>query len=383
MNSSTRESIRVKVLTVIGTRPEAIKLAPFVLACRAQPQVEHCLCVTGQHREMLDQVMDIFGLTAEYDLNLMRKNQELASVTAEVLIGVKEVIERFRPNWVVVQGDTTTAFAAGLAAFYAQLPLVHIEAGLRTGNFKSPWPEELNRRALGLLASLHCAPTEWAANNLRREGTPESAIEVTGNTVIDALRWVDAQPETSEALEQFVEPEVKLALESGRRIILVTGHRRENLDAGLLNMCQSLKALAQRGDVEIIFPVHLNPAVQQRVHQTLANVPHVHLTAPMNYRCFVALLRCCYMVISDSGGIQEEAPSLGKPVLVTRDTTERPEAILAGTALLVGTGSEALLSSAQHLLDNERAYKTMAQAKNPYGDGTAAQRVLTAILSRG
>jgi UDP-N-acetylglucosamine 2-epimerase len=327
-------------------------------------------------------VIQMFGLNAEHDLNLMRTNQGLASLTAEILLGVQKILDNTRPDWVVVQGDTTTAFAAGLAAFYAHVPVVHVEAGLRTGCLQSPWPEEMNRRALGVFASLHCAPTDWAADNLRREGIHDTDIEVTGNTVIDALQWIDRRPETSRALSQFLDPNLRAALASGRRVVLVTGHRRENLDAGLQNMCEALKALARRGDVEVVFPVHLNPVVQQRVRSALANVPRIHLTPPMDYQHFVAMLKRCHLVISDSGGIQEEAPTLGKPVLVTRDTTERPEAIQAGTALLVGTGAEALLAAAERLLDDDDAYAVMAQARNPYGDGNAAQRVVAAMLAR-
>lgn len=367
----------------MGTRPEAIKLAPVVMACLQRPTIEHCLCTTGQHREMLEQVLHIFGLTPDHSLDLMRPGQTLGRLTSEILLGTQQVIQHFKPDWVIVQGDTTTAFSAALASFYERVPVLHVEAGLRTGNLQSPWPEELNRRFVGLMADLHCAPTQWAAENLRREGVPNNRIVVTGNTVIDALRWIDCRPDTPGALERFFGERAAGILDNGRRILLVTGHRRENLDSGLVEMCHALKQLAGRGDVEIVFPVHLNPAVQQRVFAVLGDVDHVHLTPPMDYQAFVALLRRCYFLISDSGGVQEEAPGLGKPVLVTRDTTERPEAIEAGTAVLVGRDSAVLLEHASRLLDDSTAYAAMAHAKNPYGDGHAAQRTIDAMLRLG
>lgn len=371
---------RLRVLTVMGTRPEAIKLAPVVMGCLAEPRIQHSLCATGQHREMLDQVLKVFGLFPDYELNLMRPGQDLGQLTADTIVGVQSTIRRFLPDWVIVQGDTTTAFAGALAAFYERVPVVHVEAGLRTGNLLSPWPEELNRRLITQVARLHCAPTEWAANNLRREGVSEPNLVVTGNTVIDALQWVSARPEADAALRQRLGDCAGDVLSGSRRILLVTGHRRENLDGTLAAMCDALKVLASRGDLEIVFPVHLNPEVQRTVHERLGHLPRVHLLPPLDYLSFVALLRRSHLVITDSGGLQEEAPGLGKPVLVTRDTTERPEAIDAGTALLVGKSADALLSAALHLLDNDAAYSRMSQARNPFGDGHAATLTIQALL---
>lgn len=381
MNDSTTTIQRIRVMTILGTRPEAIKLAPVVLACLDDSRIEHRLCATGQHREMLDQVLQVFGMEPDIDLGLMRPGQDLTSLTADCLLGVREAIRDFKPDWVVVQGDTTTAFAGGLAAFYERIPVAHVEAGLRTGNLQSPWPEELNRRMLGNLATLHCAPTSWAADNLRREGTQNEQILVTGNTVIDALQWVSARTEADQALETLLSTDADQILHSGRRIVLVTGHRRENLDGGLAGMCKALRQLAARGDVSIVFPVHLNPHVQQVVRELLGEVDNVYLTRPMDYLAFVALLRRSYFVVTDSGGLQEEAPGLGKPVLVTRDTTERPEAIEAGTARLVGRDPAQLLAEAQRLLDEPAAYAAMATAHNPFGDGHAAGRIVSALLS--
>ncbi len=382
---SNPTSDRIRVLTVLGTRPEAIKLAPVVMACQSERQIDHCLCVTGQHREMLDQVLQVFGLTPDVDLKLMRPGQNLTQLTADVLVGVRNSIRQFSPHWVIVQGDTTdttTAFAGALAAFYEKVAVVHVEAGLRTGNLMSPWPEEMNRRLITQIARLHCAPTEWAAGNLRREGVPEADILVTGNTVIDALHWVSARPEGDAALMERLGNSSRDVLSGARRIVLVTGHRRENLDLGLAAMCDTLAILAARGDLEIVFPVHLNPQVQRTVHERLGNSPRVHLLQPLDYLSFVALLRRAHLVITDSGGLQEEAPGLGKPVLVTRDTTERPEAIEAGTALLVGTSAEALLTESLRLLDDDAAYARMACARNPFGDGHAATRTIRAMMER-
>lgn len=382
MNSSASIRPRLRILTVLGTRPEAIKLAPVVMACQANSGIEHCLCVTGQHREMLDQVLTVFSLTPDVDLNLMRPGQDLGQLTADAIVGVQGALQRFAPDWVIVQGDTTTAFAGALAAFYQRVPVVHVEAGLRTGNLMSPWPEELNRRLITQIAALHCAPTDWAAANLHREDVPTGRVLVTGNTVIDALRWVSSRPEADAALARTLGASAQEVMGGSRRIVLVTGHRRENLDGALAGMCETLKKLAARGDLEIVFPVHLNPQVQRTVHERLGNSPHLHLLPPLDYLSFVALLRRAHIVITDSGGLQEEAPGLGKPVLVTRDTTERPEAIEAGAALLVGTNPEALLVEAVRLLDDKATYSRMAHAGNPFGDGHAATRIVRALLNR-
>jgi UDP-N-acetylglucosamine 2-epimerase len=331
---------------------------------------------------MLDQVLDVFDLRPDVDLNLMRAGQDLASLTAAAIVGVQSAVKEFRADWVVVQGDTTTAFAGALAAFYERIPVLHVEAGLRTGNLMSPWPEELNRRLITQIARTHCAPTDWAAANLIREGVATDRIVVTGNTVIDALHRVSGRPEADAALQSALGARADLIMNSSRKIILVTGHRRENLDGTLAAMCDALRRLAVRDDIEIMFPVHLNPQVSQTVHERLNGLARVHLLPPLNYLAFVALLRRAYFVITDSGGIQEEAPGLGKPVLVTRDTTERPEAVEAGTAVLVGKDPEVLTDYACRLLDDSQAYARMASAHNPFGDGQAAERIVRALLAR-
>jgi UDP-N-acetylglucosamine 2-epimerase (non-hydrolysing) len=331
---------------------------------------------------MLDQVLDVFDLRPDVDLKLMRPGQDLASLTAAAIVGVQRAVQEFRADWVVVQGDTTTAFAGALAAFYERVPVLHVEAGLRTGNLMSPWPEELNRRLITQIAQVHCAPTEWAAANLAREGVGADRILVTGNTVIDALQWVSQRPAAEAALKSALGDAAESIMDSSRRIILVTGHRRENLDGTLAAMCDALRRLAERDDVEIVFPVHLNPQVSQTVHARLGGSARVHLLPPLDYLAFVALLRRAYLVVTDSGGIQEEAPGLGKPVLVTRDTTERPEALEAGTAILVGKDPEALTDHACRLLDDAQAYARMASAHNPFGDGHAAGRIVHALLTR-
>ena len=361
-----------KILTVCGTRPEAIKLAPFILAAAASPDVDHRLCVTGQHRQMLDQVLAVFGITPDDDLNIMKSGQTLDQVVTGVLAGVGQIIDDWQPDWVVVQGDTSTAFAAALAAFHRKVRVAHVEAGLRTGNLLSPWPEEGNRRLIGQITAIHFPPTEQSAANLHREGFDPGTIKVTGNTVIDALQWVAARPDPNAQAFDWIDP--------AKRMILVTGHRRENFDGGLDRICQALATLAARDDLDIIYPVHLNPVVQKTAEAVLGGHANVHLIAPQDYRPFVALMQKAYLIVTDSGGIQEEAPGLGKPVLVTRDTTERPEAIEAGTARLIGTSSEALVASVTELLDNPTAYAAMAQAKNPFGDGKAAPRILARIL---
>lgn len=367
-------------MTVLGTRPEAIKLAPVVHAFCSDPRIEHILCVTGQHRTMLDQVLTIFRLKPDYDLNLMKPSQNLTHVTTAALEGVGDIIDKTEPDWVVVQGDTTTAFAAALAGFYRRVKVAHVEAGLRTGNIYSPWPEEMNRKLVSALATLHFPPTGCSADNLRKENIAEDAICITGNTVIDALQWMNQQLTDDDALRTKLESQFSF-LDRSRRLILVTGHRRENFDGGLEQVCKALRTLADRDDVEIVYPVHLNPHVQEAANKTLSNNPRVHLIAPLDYEHFVALMRLAYIIVTDSGGIQEEGPSLGKPVLVTRDTTERPEAVTAGTARLVGTKTEDLLKAANELLDSRSAYETMAQAKNPFGDGKASERIVARIVA--
>jgi len=372
----------VRVLTVFGTRPEAIKLAPVVLALQREPGVEHVLCVTGQHRQMLDQVLALFRLSPDHDLDIMRPGQDLTHVTVAVLQGLGAVIEAERPDWVIVQGDTTTAFAASLAAFYRRVKVAHVEAGLRTGNIYSPWPEEMNRRLTGQIASLHFPPTEAAAANLAREGVPRSRVLVTGNTVIDALHAVCARLDEDAPLRQELDAMFSWR-DRARRLILVTGHRRENFEGGLERVCRALATLARRGDVEIVYPVHLNPEVQRTARAVLADSPAVHLIPPLDYLPFVHLMREADLIVTDSGGIQEEAPGLGKPVLVTRDTTERPEAIAAGTARLVGTDEAGLVAAATELLDDPAAYEAMAKASNPFGDGRASGRIVARMIEEG
>lgn len=369
---------QMRVLLVYGTRPEAIKLAPVILALKGDPAVTTVVCATGQHREMLDQVHACFDIVPDVDLNLMAAGQGLTHITTRVLTGVGELVDSLQPDWVVVQGDTTTAFAAALAAFYRQVPVAHVEAGLRTGNVYSPYPEEANRRLVSQLAAVHFAPTPQAALNLRNEGISGDCVLVTGNTVIDALNLAVPRLQRDDSLaKRFA------FLDVSKRLVLVTGHRRENLESGLANVCLVLRALAERGDVDIVFPVHLNPSVQSTVTTMLGGLRSIHLMEPLDYLPFLYLMQRCYLIITDSGGVQEEAPGLGKPVLVTRDTTERPEAIEAGTARLVGTSATTLLAAARELLDDPVSYKTMARAKNPFGDGLAAARVVDQLKTWG
>jgi UDP-N-acetylglucosamine 2-epimerase (non-hydrolysing) len=366
----------MRFLTIYGTRPEAIKLAPVVLALRADSQVQSAVCVTGQHREMLDQVNGLFGITPEYDLNLMKPGQDLTHVTTAVLEGLAGVLDHYQPDWVIVQGDTTTAFASALAAFYRKVRIAHVEAGLRTGNLHSPWPEEGNRKLITQLSNVHFAPTQNAADNLNHEGLPDKAIVITGNTVIDALHWVVNKIKNDTALAMQFD-----FLKSDKRLILVTGHRRESFDGGLANICRGLAQLAERDDIEIVYAVHMNPHVVSTVQSLLGRYGNVHLLPPQNYSSFVYLMQRCHFIITDSGGIQEEAPALGKPVLVTRETTERPEAIAAGTARLIGTVPQALVDHSSLLLDEPERYAAMAQARHPFGDGKAAQHIVAHLTS--
>ena len=338
------------------------------------------MCVTGQHRHMLDQVLRVFELVPDHDIDLMKPGQDLDHITTAALEGVGRIIEKTSPDWVFVQGDTTTAFAAALAAFYRKVKVAHVEAGLRTGNIYSPWPEEMNRKLAGAIATLHFPPTTIAAQNLRNEGVAEAAICITGNTVVDALQWVEARLNADQAFRARAEQSFASLLDGKRRVILVTGHRRENFEGGLEQVCLALRELAERDDVEIVYPVHLNPRVQQTVGMVLSGCANVHLIEPLEYAPFVALMRRAYLIVTDSGGIQEEAPALGKPVLVTRDTTERPEALHAGTARLVGTDRQALVAAATELLDDPEAYAAMAHARNPFGDGHAAQRIVKRLI---
>ena len=367
-------------MVAFGTRPEAIKMAPVVLALRERGDLRVSVAVTAQHRQMLDQVLSLFGIVPDHDLDLMRPGQDLESLFARILLGMQGVFARDRPDLVLVHGDTSTTLATALAAFYARIPVGHVEAGLRTGDMHAPWPEEMNRRLAAPLAALHFAPTEAARANLVREGIDAAGIHVTGNTVIDALLRVSAQLGGDPSPEDGSRGHCDLP-SANRRLVLVTGHRRENFGGGFERICTALARLAERGDVEIVYPVHLNPNVQEPVMRILGAHPNIHLVEPLDYLPFVRLMRRAHLILTDSGGIQEEAPSLGKPVLVMRDTTERPEAVAAGTVRLVGTDTDAIVAAAESLLDDDAAYEAMARAHNPYGDGKAADRIATAVLS--
>ena len=368
-----------KVLSVFGTRPEAIKMAPLVLALSADARFQAKVCVTGQHREMLDQVLKLFDIEPDFDLAVMRAGQDLTDVTTSILQGMRGVLTDFRPDVVLVHGDTATTFAASLSAYYQQTPVAHVEAGLRTGNLYAPWPEEANRKLTGALASLHFAPTQISRQNLLDEGIPPERIVVTGNTVIDALLDVVRRLDTDRALQyQAMQP--TSFLNPQRKVILVTGHRRESFGGGFERICQALQETAKRHpDIDIVYPVHLNPNVREPVNRMLSAVRNIHLIEPLDYLPFVHLMSRAHIILTDSGGIQEEAPSLGKPVLVMRDTTDRPEAVSAGTVRLVGTDNQVIVSELDHLLTDNKAYAAMSYAHNPYGDGKACLRILDAL----
>jgi UDP-N-acetylglucosamine 2-epimerase len=366
-------------MLVFGTRPEAIKMAPVVSALRALPDVDVQITVTAQHRHMLDQVLALFGMTPDEDLNVMTPSQSLPDLFTRILAGMSEVLARRQPDLVLVHGDTSTTLATALAAFYARIPLAHVEAGLRTGNMVAPWPEEANRRLVAPLATLHFAPTSHARDNLLAEGIAANCIHVTGNTVIDALLQVLAQIENNPALRSTLDAQLPF-LDSRQRIVLVTGHRRENFGAGMESICGALTDIADaRDDVQIIYPVHLNPNVQEPVQRLLGAHPRIHLIEPLDYLPFVRLMSLAHVIVTDSGGIQEEAPSLGKPVLVMRTTTERPEAVDAGTVRLVGADRHAIVAQTLCLLDTPAAHTAVARARNPYGDGHAASRIAAII----
>ncbi|SMH54538.1 UDP-N-Acetylglucosamine 2-epimerase [Maritimibacter sp. HL-12] len=372
------ESVK-KVLTVFGTRPEAIKMAPVVEALRDDPRFDARVCITAQHREMLDQVLTLFDIVPAHDLNIMSPGQSLHQVTSRILTGLAPVLQAEKPDLVLVHGDTATTLATSLAAYYAQVPVGHVEAGLRTGNMRSPWPEEGNRRVAGALAELHFAPTEKARENLVAENIAKDTITVTGNTVIDALFLVrdriDADPAlTQEMAERFS------YLDPSRKLILVTGHRRESFGGGFERICQALREISDNHpDAEILYPVHLNPNVQGPVNRLLKGIGNVHLIEPLDYLPFVFLMARAHLILTDSGGIQEEAPSLGKPVLVMRETTERPEAVEAGTVRLVGTDVALIVAEVGRLMTDHAAYEGMSRAHNPYGDGKACGRILDAL----
>ena len=372
-----------KILLVFGTRPEAIKMAPLVKAL--QKDTEHFetrVCVTAQHRQMLDQVLEVFGITPEYDLNIMAPNQDLYEITAKVLLGLREVLKDFRPDTVLVHGDTTTSMAASLAAFYMQIPVGHVEAGLRTYNMLSPWPEEMNRQVTDRICTYYFAPTEQSRANLLQENIDAKKIFITGNTVIDALLMaVDIISTTAGVKEKMAkELQEKGYTVGDREYILVTGHRRENFGDGFLHICKAIKELAAlHPEMDIVYPVHLNPNVQKPVYELLSGLSNVYLISPLDYLPFIYAMQHSTLLLTDSGGVQEEAPSLGKPVLVMRDTTERPEAVEAGTVKLVGTNAEAIVSNVTALLLDKEMYKRMSETHNPYGDGQACERIIAAL----
>lgn len=379
-----------KVMLVFGTRPEAIKMAPLVKEFQKYPEdFETIVCVTGQHREMLDQVLHLFEITPNFDLNIMKQGQDLYDVTAKVLTGMRDVFKSIRPDIVLVHGDTTTSTAAALAAFYQQIPVGHVEAGLRTHNIYSPWPEEMNRQITGRIAEYDFAPTPLSRQNLLQENVADDKITVTGNTVIDALYWVVDKIKNDKSLNDQLAEELRVAgydtsrLNDGRRLILITGHRRENFGEGFINMCKAIKDLTKKyPDVDFVYPMHLNPNVRKPIHEVfgedLHNLSNMFFIEPLGYLPFVFLMEKSDIVLTDSGGIQEEAPGLGKPVLVMRDTTERPEALSAGTVKLVGTDYDKIINEVTTLLDDPESYSKMSKAVNPYGDGKASERIVKA-----
>ena len=381
-----------KVMLVFGTRPEAIKMAPLVKEFEKYPNdFQTIVCVTGQHREMLDQVLNLFEIKPHYDLNIMKQGQDLYDVTARVLVGMRDVLKEAQPDVVLVHGDTTTSTAAALAAFYQQIPVGHVEAGLRTHNIYSPWPEEMNRLITGRIATYHFSPTQLSRQNLLKENVSDDSIIVTGNSVIDALYWVVEKIKNDEALNNELKDVLSNAgydvnrLNNGKKLVLITGHRRENFGDGFISMCTAIKDLTNKyPDVDFVYPMHLNPNVRKPIHEVfgedLSNLGNMFFIEPLEYLSFVYLMEKSTIVLTDSGGIQEEAPGLGKPVLVMRDTTERPEALEAGTVKLVGTNYDKIVSEVSALLENEDYYKTMSQAVNPYGDGLACERIVHNIF---
>jgi UDP-N-acetylglucosamine 2-epimerase (non-hydrolysing) len=369
----------IKVLSIFGTRPEAIKMAPLVKALNAAEGIDAKVCVTAQHREMLDQVLELFEIVPDYDLNIMKPGQSLYDVTTNILLGLKPILEEFKPDLVLVHGDTSTTLSASLAAFYQQIPVGHVEAGLRTGNLSSPWPEEGNRKLTGAITKLHFAPTQTSQQNLLNEAVSADDIVITGNTVIDALLQVVDKVKTDTALISTLKAKFP-ELDETKKLILVTGHRRESFGGGFERICEALVEIATaHPDTQILYPMHLNPNVREPVNRILKNVDNVHLIEPQDYLPFVYLMNQAHIIVTDSGGVQEEAPSLGKPVLVMRDTTERPEAVEAGTVKLVGTDKARIVNEVNNLLTNAEEYQSMSRAHNPYGDGKACERIVAKI----
>lgn len=370
-----------KILLVFGTRPEAIKMLPLATVLRAEPELEVEICITAQHRQMLDQVFEVFNMKADYDLDIMAAAQGLDHITSSVLNGLTRVLETSKPSLVLVHGDTTTTMAASLAAFYKKIPVGHVEAGLRSGDLQQPWPEELNRRVTDLVASQYYAPTARARDNLLAEGTDPARVFVTGNTVVDALQAVSARIDADAGLRLALERRFPF-LAAGRQMLLVTGHRRENFGPPFLSLCESIRDLARAFPIEVVYPVHLNPNVQAPVRQVLDGIDNVHLIPPQDYLPFVYLMKRSHVILTDSGGIQEEGPSLGKPVFVMRNVTERPEAVTAGTVKLVGTDRERIFESVAEVLRDSVLYNGMSRAHNPYGDGKACSRIADIVLYR-
>lgn len=373
--------MKIKNLIIFGTRPEAIKMAPLIHAFNKHSEIFTTkVCLTAQHREMLDQVMEFFELEADYDLNLMRPNQTLNGLTSDILLGLKPILEEYQPDYVYVHGDTTTTMASALAAFYSGVKICHVEAGLRTYNLQSPFPEEMNRQVTGIISDFNFAPTQDSAQNLLEEGKKESSIFVTGNTVIDALMYGIEKVKSSSFEDQEIKNLEKI-IDTEKKLILVTGHRRENHGEGFIRICESLKHIAEQNpEVQIIYPVHLNPNVKEPVYKILSGIENILLISPLAYPAFIWLMEKSYLIITDSGGVQEEAPSLGKPVLVMRDTTERPEAVDAGTVILVGTDKEKIISKTSRLLTDQNFYDNMSKTHNPYGDGKASDRIVKFII---
>lgn len=373
--------MKIKNLIIFGTRPEAIKMAPLIHAFNQHSEkFTTKVCLTAQHREMLDQVMSFFELEADYDLNLMRPNQTLNGLTSDILLALKPILEEFQPDYVYVHGDTTTTMASALAAFYSGAKICHVEAGLRTYNLQSPFPEEMNRQVTGIISDFNFAPTEDSAQNLLKEGKNENSIFVTGNTVIDALMYGIEKVKSTSFKDDEIE-NLNGLIDTNKKLILVTGHRRENHGEGFIRICESLKQIAiDNSEVQIIYPVHLNPNVKEPVFRTLSGIDNIHLIEPLAYPAFIWLMEKSYLIITDSGGVQEEAPSLGKPVLVMRETTERPEAVEAGTVILVGTDKQKIISETSRLLNDESSYESMSRTHNPYGDGKASERIVKFII---
>ena len=373
----------MKILSVFGTRPEAVKMAPIVRQLKDTAGIESRVCVTAQHRQMLDQVLELFHIQPNYDLDLMRENQSMAQISAGIFTHLDPILGEFKPDWVLAVGDTTTVVTTSLLAFYRRIKFGHVEAGLRTRNKWHPFPEEINRRLATTMADLHFAPTQWSRQNLLNESVPDEAIIVTGNPVIDALTYVSKQDEPQaikDLLGRLNIGKVETGDSETKRLVLITAHRRENFGEPIERICHAIQKLASRGDVEIVYPVHLNPNVQEPVNRILRSVPHVTLLPPLDYLPMVHLMKCATLILTDSGGIQEEAPAFGVPVLVMRETTERPEGVDAGALKLVGTDTDRIVQAATRLLDDRSAYAEMAKAANPYGDGHAAERIVEALL---